>query len=119
MVSCINIREKYPEYHVTNEETVALHCRDPWYAQIPCYNGHIGVYGGNDLMACTVSKYSCTVRLRRLPYITVTQDGDDGVNFRFPSEHFSEVAGIMRAKKKKRVSPETRERLRKMGFQKQ
>jgi hypothetical protein len=60
-------------------------------------------------------------KIRRLPFVSVEQDGDDGVNATFHVDRFDEVARIMKPRRRRRLSPEQREacgrRLAKFRFQ--
>lgn len=46
--------------------------------------------------------------MAELPFATVTQDGDDGMNIVFAACHFEEVAQIVKPKRRRRLSEEQR-----------
>ncbi len=79
----------------------------PWLAQIPCLNGHVGVWGNNLLVACTNKSGTVSTELRQLPFVEVVADGNDGINVTFDVEHFDEVAAIMKPRRRRRGRPMT------------
>jgi hypothetical protein len=93
---------------------------DPALHIIPGQHGHIYPFGGGLLAISTAGRGTVAIRLRALPYIKVVQDGSDGINATFPVEHFQEVADLIRARRRRRLSPKARraaaERLRKYQF---
>ncbi|MHB8971525.1 MAG: hypothetical protein ACYC3X_04520 [Pirellulaceae bacterium] len=50
-----------------------------------------------------------------MPFTTVTQDGDDGMNIVFPVEHFKTVAAIVKPRRRRRLSPEHKAKLLERG----
>ena len=75
-----------------------------------------------DLLAVSTNKRGpVSGKIRRLPFVSVQQDGDDGINATFPVDRFDEVARIMKPRRRRRLSPEQREthtrRLAKFRFQ--
>ena len=51
------------------------------------------------------------MRLAELDCVSVTQDGEDGINATFHVEDVDVVAEVMKPRKRRRLSPEQRERL--------
>jgi hypothetical protein len=47
-------------------------------------------------------------KLRTMPWLTITQDGDDGFNGTFPAERLKTVARMIGAYRRWRLSPERR-----------
>ena len=81
---------------------------EPWLTQIVCQYGHIGVWGGNLLVASTNKAGTVARRLKALPFVQVAQDGGDGVNVTFDLEHFEAVAEIMKPRKRRPAFAEQR-----------
>jgi hypothetical protein len=50
-----------------------------------------------------------------LPFTTTAQDGTDGATVVFDVEHFEAVAEIMQPRRRRRLSPEARQRLVEAG----
>ena len=121
---CINLQRMCGEqYKVAYEESYYAehgenaYREDPWLMIIPCVNGHICPWGGSNLAACTDRSGSVAMRLRKLPFLdlSATQDGSDGINAVFDVKHFAEVARIMQPRKRRRLSPEQKQRLAEVG----
>lgn len=113
--ACVDLKERFGR-HYRIEWEPGSRSRDPWYMQIPCRHnrGHICPWGPDVLAACTNSR-RLTERLARLPYTTVHQDCDDGGNVLFPVDHLPEVAEIMEARKRRRLSEERKAALVEAG----
>lgn len=79
----------------------------PWLMILPCVNGHICPWGGNDLAACTKAG-PVAKALRQLPFIRIAQDASDGINAVFDVAHFDEVAALMKPRRRRRLSDEAR-----------
>ena len=126
-MNCPNLRELYGDrYRVATEESrpakgEGSQTADPWLLVIPCQNGHICPWGSDLLAACTNGRGSIAKRLTELPFVTVEQDGSDGVNASFHVDRIEEVAQIMRPKRKRPPRTEAQrratERLGKYQFQ--
>ncbi len=108
-------REGYmaePELHRTAEK--------PWHYTVACQNGEIYPHGGELLGASTIRHGIIAKRLAELDCVTVTQDGEDGINVTFHVDDFDKVAEVMKPRKRRRLSPEQRqlaaERLRPFRF---
>ena len=119
-MNCPNLRELYGErYKVVIEEN--LPTKDPWYFVLLCQHGHICPWGPDLLAACISGRGSIAKRLTELPFVTVEQDGSDGVNASFHPDRIEEVAQIMRPKRKRPPRTEAQrratERLGKYQFQ--
>ena len=87
----------------------------PWLTHILCQYGTIGVWGDNDLVACTTRNGATASKLRKLPFARVAQDGSDGVNVVFDLKHFDEVAEIMKPRRRRQLSEQEKQRLIEMG----
>jgi hypothetical protein len=87
----------------------------PWYYRIPCKFGHIGLWTKTELSACAVGRVM-PGKLMAIPGVRVVQRGDHEVQVAFPPDLLDEVATLLHARRKRRISDETRERLRVMGF---
>ena len=118
-MQCPNLRSLYGDlYRVVTEEN--LPTQDPWYFTIPCRSAHICPWGPNLLGVCTYGRGSVAKRLLELPFVTLEQDADDGINLSFHPDHFDEVAEIVNPRRRHRFSAEQRragaERLEKYRF---
>ena len=120
--TCVNLRKvfgdrfrvKYEEsYYVEKPEFRAEEA--PWLMIIVCQHGHICPWDGNRLLFCSDTRGPVLNRVMRLPYVRVAQLGSDGGNVTFPVEHFAEVAAIVRPKRRKRLSPERRAQMARIG----
>ena len=100
--SCINLKDRFGDrYKVRYEESYyADRSRhtvvDPWLMIIPCNYGHIFPWGGDLLAVSTDKRGGVSRKIRRLPFVAVKQDGEDGINATFPVECSDEVAEIMK-----------------------
>jgi len=81
-----------------------------WLYQIPCLYGHIGVWGENTLSAWTDRRLMIS-RLIALPGTTVVRRGDSEVQVTFPPERLHAVAQLLKARVKRQLTPEQREKL--------
>ncbi len=101
-MKCVDLQEQFgPKFKVEYEESYNAErtkntLEDPGLMILRCQNGHICPWGDSALAACTNTNGSVATRLRKLPFVTVVQDGDDGVNAVFDVEHFNEIAKIMK-----------------------
>ena len=107
---CPNLRELFgSKYRVWRE---VPHVRDLWNDYIPCRLGHICCWGPGLLAACTNPRHwRIDARLKELDFVTVVQDGSDGVNVTFPVERFDNIAEIMRPKMRRILSEEHKREL--------
>ena len=121
--TCINLKERFGdrcriEYEESYYAERGDHGRleDPWLMLIPCQHGHICPWGGEILAACTDKRGPVAKKLVELPVTEMWQDGDDGVNVKFHVDHFDQVEEIIKPKRRRRLSPEQRERLIEAGW---
>ena len=124
---CVNLKRRFGDlYRVEFEESyVADHgdgarVENPWLTIIPCQRGHIYPHSHNQLGASTDRCGKITNQLKRLAFIEVVQDGEDGVNVIFEVSDFEKVAEIMKPRRRRRQTPQQRqasiERLAKYRF---
>ena len=127
MKTCIDLKDLFGDrYQVVYEESYeaergrSARGHEPWLLMIPCKFGHIYPQGGELLAASTDHRGPVANRLVNLPCVRVLQDGDDGVNVVFHVDDLVEVAKVMSARRRRKLSPEKRneqtERLRKYRF---
>ncbi len=121
-MECVNLRERFGKrYRVEMEKSYYAErgqnawTDDPWLQIIPGQYGHIYPQGGSMLAVATKGAGSVAKRLRAMPWIKVVQDGSDGINTVFPVEHFLEVADLIRARRRRWLSPESKARLAAAG----
>lgn len=117
-MGCINLKERFGrKYRVVYEESYyaqygpGARTEDPWYMVIPCQLGHVYPFGGSMLAATTNKSGPVAKRLKSLSFVTVHQDGSDGVTVLFNVVHFPEIARIMRPRVRRQVSLEQRSKL--------
>ena len=110
-MACVNLEERFGRrFKVEYEESYYAEygpnarVEDPWLMIIPCQHGHICPWGDSLLAACTNFAGRIAKRVRGLPFVTVAQDGDDGINATFDVKHFDEVAEIMKPRRRRRLS---------------
>jgi hypothetical protein len=126
-MDCVNVRERFGQrYRVEYEESYYAErpeyrsAEEVWLQIIPCQRGHIYPHGGKMLAAATNGPGPIVKKLLAVPGAQMWQDGDDGANILFPVEQFEDVAKLMRARRRRRLSPEQRakaaERLAKYAF---
>lgn len=110
----IGFSEKDKEtYYVRLEEGAQR--SDPFGFIIPGRYGGIYVHGDGLFGVSTNSISRISKAIRRLPFIRVVQDGDDGINAVFPAEHLKTVAGMVKARRRRKLTPEHRELLKISG----
>lgn len=124
-MNCVDLEQQFGDrYKVTYEESHGAERREiraaeaPWLMVIPCQHGKICPWSGGHLAACTFKNGSVASRLRNLPFVSVRQDGADGINAVFHVAHFDTVAKIMKPKRRRRgrpLSEEKRKRLIEAG----
>lgn len=114
MTTCINLKKTFPQYRITFDPACEDR-KDPWMQQIPCAKGMIYPHGG-ELLAVEVDYHGPTVRkLGRLDCtmaIEHYQCGDNEHTFVFHRDHFEEVAALVGARRRRRVSEATKAKLR-------
>jgi hypothetical protein len=121
--TCLNLRSLFGRtYKIRHEESYRAERpefrkeEEPWLQIIPCVHGHIYPHGGSRLGWSARGKGGIQRQVRQLPFVTVAQDGSDGINATFDVRHFEEVAIIVQPKRRppKRVlTPEQRAALEK------
>jgi len=116
MSDCVNLRERFGDrYKIDVDESYYAErpefrkTEEPWLLVLLCQHGHICPWGGSTLAACTDKAGPIANQLKALTFVTVAQDGDDGVNVVFDVEHFDQVAEIMKPRRRRRLSPEQRQ----------
>jgi hypothetical protein len=114
--TCINLKERFGDrFKVQYEESYYAErgerawTDDPWLQTIPCENGHIGPFGGEELAACTNSARSIPQKLLALGCCRLWQDGSDGANLVFHLRDFDRVAAVMKPRRKRHGRPMTDE----------
>ena len=117
-MDCINLQERFGrQYSVICGESYRAHGpdarrRDPWLTIIPCRFGHLYPFGGEFLAASVDGFPKVAGRLRKLPCCRVHQDGDDGeLTVVFHVNDLARVAGIIRPRCRRKLSPERRAEL--------
>ena len=121
---CIDLRERFGDrLKVIREESYEAERSDfrsaeeKWLQSIPCKHGNFCPWGADLVAACTNKRGGIAWTLKRLPFVRIAQDGEDGVNAVFRVDHLDEVAKIMKPRTRRRLSEEQRrqcvERLRK------
>ena len=116
--TCVNLKDMFGDrYKIGVDESYDAERpefrrqEEPWLTHVVCQHGHIGVWGDDQLVACTKNAGPVAKRLIALPFTEVAQDGTDGANVVFDLEHFEEVAEIMRPRKRRRLSEEHKAKL--------
>jgi hypothetical protein len=75
---------------------------DPFGYFIPGSRGHIYVQADDSFGVATIGRRP---KLRTMPWLTVTQDGDDGFNAVFPAERLKTVARMIGADRRRHATP--------------
>jgi hypothetical protein len=76
-----------------------------WCYRIPCKLGHVYVHGPATLGAWT-GRRMVVSRLAAVPGVRVRQRGDSEITVVFPADRLDEVAAILKARRRRRLSPE-------------
>jgi hypothetical protein len=82
----------------------------PWHVLIPAKHGHIYVHGENTLGAFTDAPNVAAI-LRTLPGVAPHKRGDREYSFLFPPDYLEQVAQVLHARRRRRLSEATRARL--------
>jgi hypothetical protein len=111
--NCINLLHRYgTRYKVFNEveRRPARAKDDPWDHVLVGRNGSVALwsYDGR-LVAITHSLVMTKRLLEKVPGAKKVQDGDDGANIAFESEHLDVVALILRLRRKRQYTPAQRQ----------
>lgn len=108
-------------YRITLDESATIDRRRshrPWYYRIPCKYGHSYVHGTETLGAFT-DRPRVVSRLVAIPGVRIHQRGDCEASVTFPPELTAQVAQLLKARVRRRLSPERRavvaERLRRLA----
>jgi hypothetical protein len=120
---CINLRERFgAEYRIAFDPAydpfnVPRDRLDPWMMTIPCHKGVIYPHGGDVLAVELDNQQAAARKLAAVPGIRLHQDGGlrGDMTFLFPAEMFDQIAVIVRPKRRRRLSPEQRERMAAIG----
>ena len=115
----IDIKRDYGDrYKVTLDEAARHEVNgrnNPWYYQIPCKVGNIYPYSSK-LLAFYCEGTGIKARLlREQKNIKLIQDGDIEGVFLFTPDQFDIIAQYAKPRKRRRLSPEQRERLIEAG----
>jgi len=114
MSECVNLRDRFGKtYRISfdpayDPKHVPRDKLDPWMMQIPCECGVIFPHG-DDVLAVEVT-YAMAKRLDALG-LRLHQDGDIERTYLFPVSRFDEVAAIVKPRRRRKLSPEHREKL--------
>ena len=103
-------RVEYEESYIADRGSRAR-TEDPWLMIILCQHGHIYSHGDNLLGVSTNRQGPITEKTRNLPCTTVVQDSDEGINATFHLNDFDQVAKIVKPRRRRRLSPEQRQKL--------
>lgn len=106
----INLREIAEErgYRITPDESAEIdpsRAERPWYYQIPCARGHIWVWG-KDMLAAYCDRPRLFPKLWAIPGVQRYQTGDEEINVKFPLGSLEQVAELLQARRKRRLTPE-------------
>lgn len=92
-------------WKVELEESAAGRWKDPWLFVVPCRHGHLFAAGPDRIGAATNHSGAIARRLRAVPGVEVSQDGDDGLNVTFSPAALKYVARVMRPRSCRRLTP--------------
>ena len=126
---CVNLKERFGDrFKVVYEESYQAErgehgrAEDPWLMIMLCQHGEIYPYGDDQLVASTKVVGGIARALKALPFTTLHQDGSDGADVIFPVDRFEDVAGIMKSRKRRRMTEAAKwqaaDRLRQYQFTK-
>lgn len=112
-MKCIDLQRQFGDrYRIGRDPAGGRRNKDPWLWTIPCKYGEIYPYGG-EAMAALVTAIRVASQMRCWQELEVIQDADDAVVFRFHFQHFDRVADRLGARRRRRYSLETLERMKK------
>jgi hypothetical protein len=110
-MKCVDLKNVFGRrYKIRADPSAGPRNIDPWYWVIPCRLGEIYPYGG-ELLCALVRKGRISESIRSWPELTILQDADDAVVFRFHVDNFEKVAERVGARKRRQVSSETMKRI--------
>lgn len=78
-----------------------------WYYQIECRKGHVYVHGKN-LLGAYVKGGKMVSKVRAIPGTKIHQNGDGEATFVFPPELLDQVADVIQARRRPRLTDEQR-----------
>jgi hypothetical protein len=114
VTECVNLLEMFgdrfrvsfdPAYDPDHVPRTKL---DPWMMQLLCERGVIYPYGGDRLAVEIDSRPQTAKAVGAIPGVVLYQDGSTEKTFLFPLSLFDQVAGIVRPRKRRRLSDEQR-----------
>jgi hypothetical protein len=116
MPTCLNLRKLFEDRRFRFGYDESYKAERPefrkleknWLTHILCRHGHIGVWGGDFLVACTDKNGGVAGQLKSFKFIKAAQDGVDGVNAVFHLKHFDKVVEVMVPRRKRKLSEEQR-----------
>jgi len=112
-MDCINLLETFGDKYLIafdeayNPRHVPRTKLDPWMMTIPCAGAGVTIHphGGSTLAAEVNRRPSIATKLIPLEGVKLHQDGDFEKTFLFDVSLFEAVAAIVKAKKRRRVTP--------------
>lgn len=107
----ISLLERFGQAYLVEHELGGRRIHDPWEARIICRHGHIYPAGGSLLGVSTNYRGPIANRIRKLPFVSVVQDGDDGINAEFDVAHFPAIAQIIKPRSRRHLSDDHRRKL--------
>ena len=88
---------------------------DPYAEFIPGQHGDIYIHAPGVFGVSTHRSGGIARKLRGLAFVTIRQDGDDGINATFPAERFKAVAKLVKPRRRRQLTAEQRANLAKHG----
>jgi len=111
MTQTLNIKQNFSQYRIACDPAADKSKEgDPWYWIIVCKHGEIYLHG-KETMAAMVKSSAVANQMKKWPELDITQEADDAVIFKFHIRDFEKVAKRMVARKRRRLSPEVRQKL--------
>ena len=118
-MKCIDLKKQFGErYRIEYEESYladrgdGARAKDPWLYVIRGKFGHVYPHGKSTLTVSVDGHPNIAAKFRRLKYLTVIQDGDDGeLTAIFDVDNFERIAIIMKLRRRPRLSSEQRIRM--------
>jgi hypothetical protein len=111
--TCVDLRKRFPGYRLQWDEShIPGQDFDPWLLEIPCKYGKIYPYGGKQLCAYT-DRPRLIARLRAIAGAVAHQEGDFELVVRFPVDGWKPYFQLLRAKRRRTVTPMVRAALQK------
>ena len=116
----IDLKEQFGDrFKITLDESATVDTdREAklWFQRIPCNRGFISVHGPDTLAGFT-NRSKIVAKLVSIPGVRVHQQGDAEARVLFGPEILEAVADVLQARRRRRVSEATRERLRGLSRQ--